>query len=79
MAFHKVGIPAALFIRVHADGSLENFYHTPQDTLAENISPERMQSALEIVGAAVFDLIRKEIPALDRSRVRTGTSRRSRK
>jgi len=77
--FYRVGIPAAMFIRVHVDYSLENFYHTPQDTLAENISRERMQSALEIVGAAVFDLIRKEIPALDRSRVRTGTSRRSRK
>jgi hypothetical protein len=29
-----------------------------------------MQSALEIVGAAVFDLVRKEVPALERSRVR---------
>jgi hypothetical protein len=72
VSFHKVGIPAALFIRVRVDGSLENFYHTPQDTLVENISRERMQSALDIVGAAVFDLIRKEVPALENSRVRAG-------
>jgi aminopeptidase YwaD len=75
--FHNVGIPAANFgfygVKCEVcpfDFYLEAFFHTPQDTLAENISPERMQSALDIVGAAVFDLIRKEVPALDRSRVR---------
>lgn len=76
VSFHEVGIPAALFIRVRADGSLEDFYHTPQDTLAENISPQRMQTSLDIVGAAVFDMIRKQVPALERSRVRRrGTKR----
>jgi aminopeptidase YwaD len=76
--FHEVGIPAALFIwsRVDSEDPLqfhfEEIYHTPQDTLAENISPERMQSALDIVGATVFDLIRKEVPALENSRVRAG-------
>jgi aminopeptidase YwaD len=76
-AFHNVGIPAANFgfygVKCEVcplDFYLEAFFHTPQDTIAENISPERMQSALDIVGAAVFDLIRKEVPALDRSRVR---------
>jgi len=70
VSFLEVGIAAALFIWVNPDGSLEDFYHTPQDSLADNISPERMQNALNIVGAAVFDLIRKEVPALERSRVR---------
>jgi aminopeptidase YwaD len=74
--FHEVGISAALFIwaLVNAGDPLnfygEDRYHTFQDTVAENISAERMQSALNIVGAAVFDLIRKEVPALERSRVR---------
>jgi aminopeptidase YwaD len=76
VSFHEVGIAAALFIWMNPDGSsiwngsLEKFYHTPQDSLADNISPERMQNALNIVGAAVFDLVRKEVPALERSRVR---------
>jgi aminopeptidase YwaD len=69
--FHNVGIPAALFSRGRGVRfAAEDFYHTFQDTVAENISAERMQSALDIVGAAVFDLIRKEVPALERSRVR---------
>jgi aminopeptidase YwaD len=74
--FHEVGISAALFIWALVNSEdplnfyLEDRYHTFQDTVAENISAGRMQSALEIVGAAVFDLIRKEIPALERSRVR---------
>ena len=76
VSFHEVGIPAALFIWMRVDSwdplefSLERVYHTPQDTLDENISAERMQSALEIVGAAVLDLVRKEVPALETSQVR---------
>lgn len=42
---------------------IEKVYHTPQDTVAENISPERMQTALEVIGSAVFDLARKPVPA----------------
>jgi aminopeptidase YwaD len=69
--FHNVGIPAAMFSRGRGVRfAAEDFYHTFQDTVAENISAERMQSALDIVGAAVFDLIRKKVPALERSRVR---------
>jgi aminopeptidase YwaD len=49
---------------------IEKVYHTPQDTIVENISLERMQNALDIVGAAVFDVVRKEVPALENSRVR---------
>jgi aminopeptidase YwaD len=74
--FHQVGIPAALFIWMRIDSwdplvyYIEKVYHTPQDTIAENISLERMQNALDIVGAAVFDVVRKEVPALENSRVR---------
>ncbi len=67
--FHNRGIPAALFIWMRVDSwdplvyDIEKVYHTPQDTIAENISQERMQTALEIIGAAVFDLARKTVPA----------------
>jgi len=71
--FHYRGIPAALFIWMRVDSwdplvyDIEKVYHTPQDTIAENISPERMQTALEIIGAAVFDLVRKDVPALHKA------------
>ena len=74
--FHQVGIPAALFIWMRIDSwdpliyYIEKVYHTPQDTIAENVSLERMQNALDIIGAAVFDVVRKQVPALENSRVR---------
>jgi aminopeptidase YwaD len=69
--FHNRGVPAAMFARGRGFRlDAEDVYHTFQDTIAENISVERMRNTLDIVGAAVFDLIRKEVPALDRSRVR---------
>jgi aminopeptidase YwaD len=70
--FHNRGVPAALFALGDARLNAEDVYHTFQDTIAENISMERMRNTLDIVGAAVFDVIRKDIPALDRSRVRAG-------
>ncbi|HEX5541388.1 MAG TPA: M28 family metallopeptidase [Micromonospora sp.] len=69
--FAQRGIPAALFIWMHVASwsplvyEIERIYHTPEDTIALNISPERMQIALNIVGAAVFDVARKPVPALD--------------
>lgn len=63
--FHQRGIPAALFIWMRVDSwdpltyDIEKVYHTPRDTIAENISPKRMQTALEVIGSAVFDVIRK--------------------
>ncbi|XKI10925.1 M20/M25/M40 family metallo-hydrolase [Sporosarcina sp. ANT_H38] len=70
--FHNAGIPAALFIWMGIDSwdplvyHIEKVYHTPQDTIADNISAERMQSALEIIGAGVFDVVRKDVPGLKR-------------
>lgn len=72
--FHQRGVPAALFIWMRVDSwnplvyEIEPIYHTPEDTIALNISRDRMQQALEIIGAAVFDIVRKQVPALDRSR-----------
>jgi aminopeptidase YwaD len=71
-SFHDVGVPAALFTRTFTSDA----YHQPTDTL-ENLSPERLEDAMEITGAAVFDLIRKQVPALEKSRVRGPRARRS--
>lgn len=66
--FHNAGIPAALFIWMGIDSwdplvyHIEKVYHTPQDTIEDNISEERMQSALEVIGAGVFDVVRKQTP-----------------
>jgi aminopeptidase YwaD len=71
-SFHDVGVPAALFTRTFTSDA----YHQPTDTLV-NISPERLEDAMEITGAAVFDLIRKQVAALEKSRVRGPRARRS--
>lgn len=68
--FHQAGIPAALFIWMGIDSwdplvyHIEKVYHTPQDTIADNISAERMKSALDIIGAGLFSTVRKDIPGL---------------
>jgi aminopeptidase YwaD len=70
--FHNAGIPAALFIWMGIDSwdplvyHIEKVYHTPQDTIADNISSDRMQSALEIIGAGVFDVVRKDVPGVEK-------------
>ncbi|WP_066295614.1 M28 family metallopeptidase [Bacillus sp. FJAT-29937] len=66
--FHQAGIPAALFIWMGIDSwdplvyHIEKVYHTPQDTIEDNISAERMQSALDIIGSGLFDVVRKKTP-----------------
>lgn len=70
--FHNAGIPAALFIWMGIDSwdpliyHIEKVYHTPQDTIEDNISVERMQSALDIIGSGLFDVVRKQVPPLDK-------------
>lgn len=70
--FHNAGIPAALFIWMGIDSwdplvyHIEKVYHTPQDTIEDNVSEERMQSALEVIGAGLFDVVRKDVPGLKR-------------
>ena len=58
--FHYAGIDAALFIHMAGEGTpqdyyIEPIYHTPQDTIEDNICPERYEQSLEILGAAVLD------------------------
>jgi aminopeptidase YwaD len=69
--FHQAGIAAANFIRREPDtGRLEPWYHTPADTIENNISLERLQEAGEIIGSALFDVLRKDTPNLEKSRIR---------
>ncbi|GLZ35083.1 aminopeptidase [Lentzea sp. NBRC 105346] len=56
--FHEKGIPAANFSWRGEGGpaQLEPIYHTPEDTIAANISLERLQVSLELIGAAAYRL-----------------------
>lgn len=57
VAFHDVGIPAANFIwRDPETINLEPWYHHPHDRI-ENVSPDRMQTALSIVLGAATEVI----------------------
>jgi aminopeptidase YwaD len=38
---------------------LEPTYHTPEDTIKDNVSLERLQVSLELIGAAAYSLLRK--------------------
>jgi len=57
VAFHDAGIPAANFIwRDPETIALEPWYHHPHDRI-ENVSEERLRTALEIVLAASLEVI----------------------
>ncbi|WP_066398075.1 M28 family peptidase [Neobacillus mesonae] len=62
--FHEIGVPAAVFC--HAP--LEQWYHTPQDTI-DKIDKNKLQEAAEVIGAAVYQIARPDTPALEHSRV----------
>ena len=62
--FHNLGIPAALFIHT----PLEPWYHT-KDDIIDHISKDKLKDVANIVGAAIFQIARKDTPALEKSRV----------
>ncbi len=58
--FHEAGIPAALLIHLAGEGNqydyyIEPIYHTPLDTVEDNICIERYERALHTIGLAIFD------------------------
>ncbi|MBT2213115.1 M28 family peptidase [Actinomadura sp. NEAU-AAG7] len=56
-AFHERGIAAGNFSwRGEAPSQLEPVYHTPEDTVEGNISLERLQISLELIGCAAYDV-----------------------
>lgn len=69
--FGVAGIPAAGFIWASEAGELEPYYHTPDDNIKMNISTDRLQQASEIVGAALYNVIRKETPNLENKPVKS--------
>ncbi|WLR51806.1 DUF4910 domain-containing protein [Bacillus tianshenii] len=64
MPFAEAGIPAALFI--HAP--VEPWYHSPDDTL-DKISKEKLEEVAQIVGSSIYQLARKDTPALENAQV----------
>ncbi|MED4202486.1 M20/M25/M40 family metallo-hydrolase [Neobacillus mesonae] len=59
VSFHDAGIPAVNFIRREpGTANLEPYYHTPQDKI-EHVSKERLKEAGDLVGASLYNLIRK--------------------
>jgi aminopeptidase YwaD len=55
VSFFEGGIASASFIH----RPLEPWYHTPEDTI-DKISKEKLQDVAEIVGTAVYDIVRPE-------------------
>lgn len=59
VSFHDAGIPAVNFIRREpGTAALEPYYHTPLDTI-EYVSAERLKEAGDLVGSAVYSVVRK--------------------
>ncbi|MGP4028691.1 M28 family peptidase [Actinomadura sp. 3N407] len=59
-AFYERGVPAGNFSwrGDEAPSQLEPLYHTPEDTIAQNISLKRLQVSLELIGCAAYDVAR---------------------
>ena len=59
-AFHERGIAAGNFSwrGGEAPSRLEPIYHTPEDTIAKNISLKRLQVSLELIGCAAYEVAR---------------------
>jgi len=70
--FHQAGIAAANFIRREpGTGRLEPWYHQPEDTIEQNISLDKLQEAGEIIGSALYDVLRVNTPNLSNSKTRS--------
>ncbi|CAH2213521.1 M28 family peptidase [Tepidibacter aestuarii] len=72
--FGYSNIPSACFIWGDENGDLEDWYHTPNDTIKMNISLDRLQTAGEIIGSALYDVLRTETPNLEKSIIRRADS-----
>jgi aminopeptidase YwaD len=57
-AFQEVGIAAANFSwrGESSPALLEPPYHSPEDTIAKNVSLERLQVSMELIGTAAYKL-----------------------
>ncbi|TMQ93296.1 M28 family peptidase [Actinomadura soli] len=59
-AFYERGIAAGNFSwrGNEAPSQLEPVYHTPEDTIAQNVSLKRLQVSMEIIGCAAYEVAR---------------------
>ncbi|TDB71858.1 M20/M25/M40 family metallo-hydrolase [Actinomadura sp. KC216] len=59
-AFYERGIAAGNFSwrGNEAPSQLEPIYHTPEDTIAQNISLKRLKVSMEIIGCAAYEVAR---------------------
>ncbi|RKS78935.1 aminopeptidase YwaD [Actinomadura pelletieri DSM 43383] len=57
-SFHERGIAAGNFSwrGNEAPSQLEPLYHTPEDRIVQNLSLERLQVSLELIGCAAYDV-----------------------
>src|SRR5690606_13128981 len=62
--FHDAGIASAAF----SYAPLEPEYHQPTDTI-EKLSVEKLENMANVVGSAVYQIARKDTPALENARV----------
>ncbi|WP_042146765.1 M28 family peptidase [Paucisalibacillus sp. EB02] len=62
--FHDAGIASAAF----SYAPLEPEYHQPTDTI-EKLSMEKLENMAYVVGSAVYQIARKDTPALENARV----------
>jgi aminopeptidase YwaD len=60
-SFFERGIAAGNFSwrGNESPAQLEPVYHTPEDTIANNLSLERLQVSLELIGCAAYDVARR--------------------
>jgi Zn-dependent M28 family amino/carboxypeptidase len=61
VSFQQAGIAAANFSwrDEKSPADLEPHYHTPEDTIAANISLERLKVSMELIGAAAYATAQK--------------------
>ncbi|GAB7036616.1 MULTISPECIES: M28 family peptidase [Catenuloplanes] len=64
-SFQEVGIASANFSwrGEESPAILEPPYHSPEDTIAKNISLERLKVSMELIGSAAYATARNPVPA----------------
>jgi len=68
--FGYKGIPHGGFIWRQPNGLLEPYYHEPEDTIEINFSMEKFEESGRIIGAALYQALRKETPALEKRMIK---------
>lgn len=62
VSFHERGIAAANYSWRREPAVLEPVYHTPEDTIAANISLDRLEQSMRVIGSAAYELAARRDP-----------------